>query len=678
MRARARLRMLVLGASVTCLLFIGVATAFALDQTPYIKLPVSDQYKRIVRGGDDLVAFAENGYVEYLSPNAVVAYDVRSSRIETIALDANLLDVDGRRIVWRANGGAEIHVTDFDTKADQVVSVPAGYMYDVALSGDNLVYVDGFNGLHGHNLRTGGNFTVSADSRATAPDIAGDWVVYSIRGYSGSSLVSDIYAYRISTGQRRALCTERHDQSYPRIASDGSVVWQDTRNSTSARTEYDLYGANVWSAGEYPVAVGSLIQANPMMLGNITAYCDDRKPGGYRVVGLDRLSGTTFGMCIPSLTSPDSVTSALEDGAAVWSKNQFILDGSPEGKVVSEIYVARPAVLDAVAAPDRFALAASASRSAFPTGAPEAIIASGLNWPDALAGAGLAGTDSPLLLTNPTFLPAATASELRRLGVTRVYLLGGPGSISPDVAAAIDKILADNAAVTPVALPLSGFSPAALAPAGSFSRVIRVAGPDRYETSGLIAELIAAKAGWDGTLFVASGGGFADALAASPVAASSSLPTLLSGPAGLSAANLDRIGKLGAKRVVIVGGPASVPAIVEAQVASIVGTSSVQRIWGDNRYSTAVAIASFGVDQYGLEWNGTGVASGSAFADAMVGGVMKGRQGSVLLLSYGQSLSAPTASLLAARRTEIRSAQYIGGPATITKTVRGQVRTILR
>ena len=61
-------------------------------------------------------------------------------------------------------------------------------------------------------------------------------------------------------------------------------------------------------------------------------------------------------------------------------------------------------------------------------------IASGRDFPDALAGSALAGhEDVPVLLTKPDQLPSATLAELDRLSPERVVILGGTNAVSQDV-----------------------------------------------------------------------------------------------------------------------------------------------------------------------------------------------------------------------------------------------------
>lgn len=60
-----------------------------------------------------------------------------------------------------------------------------------------------------------------------------------------------------------------------------------------------------------------------------------------------------------------------------------------------------------------------------------AVIASGQNFPDAMAGGQLAGyLRAPLLITSPTGISSGLQAELQRLGVDTVYLLGGQNVLS--------------------------------------------------------------------------------------------------------------------------------------------------------------------------------------------------------------------------------------------------------
>ena len=83
---------------------------------------------------------------------------------------------------------------------------------------------------------------------------------------------------------------------------------------------------------------------------------------------------------------------------------------------------------------NRYATAAAISTASFAPGVPVVYIATGLDFPDALAGAAVAGSQGvPILLVSSNSIPAATAAELTRLRPARVILLGGTSAVSESV-----------------------------------------------------------------------------------------------------------------------------------------------------------------------------------------------------------------------------------------------------
>jgi putative cell wall-binding protein len=89
-----------------------------------------------------------------------------------------------------------------------------------------------------------------------------------------------------------------------------------------------------------------------------------------------------------------------------------------------------------VAGNDRYASAVAVSKSLFPTGASSALVATGVNFPDALAGGPVAGKQKvPLLLVPGRCITNVVRAELERLGVTSIVLLGGEGAVSSAIGA---------------------------------------------------------------------------------------------------------------------------------------------------------------------------------------------------------------------------------------------------
>jgi putative cell wall-binding protein len=194
-----------------------------------------------------------------------------------------------------------------------------------------------------------------------------------------------------------------------------------------------------------------------------------------------------------------------------------------------------------VAGDTRYATAAALSATTFAPGVPVAYLASGSTFPDALAGGAVAAlTGGPVLLTERTALPAATADELDRLDPGAVVVLGGTAAVSDGV------------------LGLAG---------GYCDSVSRVAGPSRFATAAALSAW--AFPGGAAAVFVATGAGFADALAGVPAAAAAGAPLLLVERDHLPQPAADELARLRAGRLVVLGGPSAVSEAVVDELAAL-------------------------------------------------------------------------------------------------------------
>jgi putative cell wall-binding protein len=127
-----------------------------------------------------------------------------------------------------------------------------------------------------------------------------------------------------------------------------------------------------------------------------------------------------------------------------------------------------------LAGADRYATAVRLSQTFWTGTAPVVYLATGRNFPDALAGVPAAGRDeAPLLLVEPTCVPVATARELARLQPTTTVVLGGASSVS--AAAAAGTVCAPPApapapapAPTPAPAPVPAPAPAPAPPTGVY------------------------------------------------------------------------------------------------------------------------------------------------------------------------------------------------------------------
>ncbi len=296
-----------------------------------------------------------------------------------------------------------------------------------------------------------------------------------------------------------------------------------------------------------------------------------------------------------------------------------------------------------VAGPNRFATAIAASMKAFTT-SEYVIIATGMNWPDALGGSALAGAlDAPILLTRQDVLPAEVRSEIVRLGATKAIILGGTPAVSAAVASQIDAI----AGVT----------------------VERISGPNRYDTAIAVAARTIAVLGdaYDGGAFIATGMNFPDALGASPLAAAAGWPIYLANPnQGNNAGLVSVMRAAGVSDAILLGGAN----VVADSIRLALGATYQTRLSGANRYDTAVVVATYGVANAGLGFDKVALATGENFPDALAGGVMQAKDGSVLLLTPTNSLNANVAAKLAANKASIHEVRFLGSTAAVSAAVR--------
>lgn len=326
----------------------------------------------------------------------------------------------------------------------------------------------------------------------------------------------------------------------------------------------------------------------------------------------------------------------------------------PEGEV-------RGAVVERLAGGDRVATAVAVSQATHET-ASAAVLARADAFPDALAAAPLAAAvDGPVLLTAGDELSPGVAGELERLGVEQVLLLGGEGALSAELAAEVQT---------------------------GEREVRRVAGADRYATAAAIAETVTGRAtagaggavgrafAESGTVLVATGEDFPDALAAGPLAAVAGLPLLLATATEVPASTADALEELDPADVLVVGGDAVLGAEVAAALEAPGRT--VRRLAGPTRYDTAAALADEAATA-GLDPAQPWLATGADFPDALAAGPAVAAAGGTLLLVDGADLAAvgPTADRLVAQADGLERLVLLGGSAVIAADAVTQLERLL-
>jgi len=259
-----------------------------------------------------------------------------------------------------------------------------------------------------------------------------------------------------------------------------------------------------------------------------------------------------------------------------------------------------------------------------------------------LAGAAVAGKlGAPLLLVDTNGIPDPTATELARLSPDTIVILGGSGAVSPDVESALGAYA---------------------------STVTRLAGANRYATAVEISQY--GYAGTADTVIVATGTGFADALAGGPAAVASGGPVLLTDPNALPDIVAAEITRLSPSRIVVVGGTAAVSASVFDALHAI--QANTVRLSGSDRYDTGVEISK---DAFAGGSTRVYVATGLNFPDALAGAAAAGWCGAPVLLVPGTSVPAS----VSAEIIRLGASQIIvlGGAGVVSLTVEAELGILL-
>ncbi|MGD6991091.1 cell wall-binding repeat-containing protein [Sutcliffiella horikoshii] len=187
--------------------------------------------------------------------------------------------------------------------------------------------------------------------------------------------------------------------------------------------------------------------------------------------------------------------------------------------------------------------------------------------------------------------------------------------------------------------------------------IARLSGPTRYETAIEIS-----KEGWkkSDTVILARADSFPDALAGAPLAYKLDAPILLTKKDALTYVTKEEIKRLGAKKVIILGGTSAVSSQVARDVEGM--GLMVERISGANRYDTANQIAK----RVGKSKSEKVVlAYGKNFPDALSVASYAASNGYPILLTDKDSVTADTKKLV----KEYGKGQVIvvGGEAVISK-----------
>ena len=443
-------------------------------------------------------------------------------------------------------------------------------------------------------------------------------------GDSGGPLLSGGYALGvISASTSTTDCSGNYESTaFPMRSTSGASV-------TSQHSDWELgvtvptpiitapaaggVATEIVGAMTASVASGSRLKAMLYLDGSTTPFATVQAPHGAFTFALSGVSAGTHTYTVKE----------------VWGSR------STSASVASSF---RKITVDRIAGADRYTNADLIAQQAYPSGADTVYLASGQNYPDALSAGPVAVHDgAPILLTQPTSLPSDVASTIATLHPTNIIVLGGVNSISDAVMTTLKGLVSDPAHVT------------------------RIGGADRIATSALLAKQL----GTATTVFLSNGFNFPDALSAGPAAITRGAPVLLvNGSAtALPSSTIAVLTALGATKVVITGGTASVSSGIETQLRSLLGSSNVQRLGGSDRYETSLIIN----ETFFPSASRALISTGENFPDALAGGAYAGVLLAPLFTVRHDCVPADTSVELA--DLGVGSVTLLGGTSALNESV---------
>lgn len=272
-------------------------------------------------------------------------------------------------------------------------------------------------------------------------------------------------------------------------------------------------------------------------------------PDGARTVyiatGADFPDALTAGAGAAAADSPlllvrrDGVPGATRTALGLLQPTRIVMVGGTDAvsaAVQDQLVSLTGATVTRVAGADRFETAARLARRQFPDGANTVYVATGANFPDALAaGATAAREGAALLLVPSNGVPLAVRNALTALAPQRIVVVGGTAAVSATTFQT-----------------LQGFA----------TQVERIAGKDRYDTA---ARLTVGRP-TEGTLVIVTGRDFPDALVATALATRRGGSVLLVAGTIPPAATQRRAVELAPTRLVVLGGVRAVTPTAELRL----------------------------------------------------------------------------------------------------------------
>ena len=288
--------------------------------------------------------------------------------------------------------------------------------------------------------------------------------------------------------------------------------------------------------------------------------------------------------------------------------------------------------------PDRYATAVAISKANFDPTMEWAVVASGETFSDALGAGPFASLlRAPLILVPRTgTLPSVVATELDRLKVKKIVVVGGTSAVSATMSTQLGRHITG----------------------GTASYLTRVAGVNRFDTAAQLTE------GFDPVLtgvpvYIANSAS-PDALGGGAAASIGGGALLLSKATSLPKETVAALKRVKPSKVYVLGGTSVISSAVVAAVRAAVPGVGVQRLAGADRFETAAKVSREAVASSPQIL----LANGLNYPDALAGSATALYGGRPVLLTRKECV--PSATLAEIKRLGTTRVTALGGTVMVS------------
>jgi len=549
-------------------------------------------------------------------------------------------DVSSERIAYQSDaaGTEDIRINDLMLVADYTVTNAGGDEVEPAIDGNLVVWRNDVDDtLWYRNLSRGVTAQVPSSAGASVHDVD--------NGLIGWVEGRQVYTFRPGmTGV--TIPTNEYTVADP-LTIDSIQMHGDFIAVTVTDTDEDARVIDIRKTGATDVNPDSVYnESNPSVFHKGASWQTDQ--GGnehvfFKVLGdsVTNVAGTADDEMVPSLYGRRLV---YQRDVGTINHDIWMGTGTKE--------IAR------TSGGNRYATAAAVSAAYFSRSA-YVVLCTGENFPDALSAASYArAINAPLLLVRRYSMPPETATEISRLQVENMIVIGSDAAVATSMLNNFTDMI--------------GWS--------------RIQGANRYETSAAVARAVAAQ--YTGVFapnkaFFARGDNFPDALAVGPVAAGANAPILLVPSTSVPAAISDVVDDLNLTSGVIVGSSDAVSGGVQDALTTLLQANGgdehpIERWSGSDRYATAVSVIEHALEARWIDLDTLGVATGANFPDALGGGAAMACYGSPILLTPATSVPASVNTFLTAHEYDVGRMDVFGGTTVVSDSVKNSIASKLK